>query len=269
MHTIRKHNNVKPANLFMRGVGTKSAIFIAAPTIIVLVFEIGGCLMFGSIYLSPTLIWILLLFATVVYISIIGYIQYIFLAVYIFKLSRGKNRYKGLEKNSVECIPADIPWIKRLTKLAHIYRSAFFTLGCAYIIAFAAFCYLPEFNADVQSASFFLLWGIIFFAIVLTFPVISIMEYQWIKQIVTQLKESYVIDLENECNLMSKTNPTPLTYLVKSICARQVLNSKEYPLPSMWTASYAAILSVVNFVASVTTIMGGIKPIINALQQIV
>lgn len=259
IHATRKHANIKSASYFMNTIGNESVIFIVAPIIIVLVFGVGGCMMFGTIRLTPTLVWVLSLFATVVYISIVGYMQYIFLAVYIFKLSHEKTPYKKLEKKAVEYIPADIAWIKQLTKLTHLYRGVFFTLGCAYIFAFAAFCYLPEFSADVSSFCFFLLWGIIFFAIVLTFPAVSVLEYQWIKRIVMQLKESFVIDLKKEYDLYCKTDASVLTRFVQSICARQILDSKEYPLPSIWTASYATILSIVNLMASITTIMGGVR----------
>ena len=74
--------------------------------------------MFGAIRLTPTLIWMVVLFVVVVYISIIGYLQYIVLAIYIYNLAHGSGDYRNLPKSAVECIPAQLEWIQALTRLS-------------------------------------------------------------------------------------------------------------------------------------------------------
>lgn len=242
------------ANCFLTNTGTQSIAFAFIPILTVLVFGIGGCLIFGAIELTYTLIWVLLLFSIVVFVSIVGYVQYIFLAVYICKLSYPKGRYTKLEKKAANYIPANIHWIQRLTKLVHCYQTVFFSIGCIYILAFAFFCYFPSMETQRGSCWFYILWAIIFFAIVVIFPLISLLEHKWIKKIVQKLKESYIYDLERESELLKKVNITPLMPMLVSVSARQIWNSKDYPLHAPWKKGYTISISIINFVATITTI---------------
>lgn len=265
--TLRHQDCVLSANVFITTWGIQSPIFVVAPTAVLLIFGTGGCLMFGAIRLTPTLIWILLLFSVVVMISIVGYVQYVCLAVYIAKLSHCPGRYKGLEKGSAHYVPAEISWIQKLTKLSHIYRTTFFTIGGTYIIAFSGFCFWPDMAARTNSPYFYILWGIIFVAIVLTFPIISSLEHKWIKQIIQHLKESYIYDLEREQKLLKKAQPDQLVSVVVSISIRQILDSKDYPLRSVWGVGYAMAMTLINFVTTITTIFTDTLPFINDLRQ--
>lgn len=260
----------RKGNYFYHRYCSDSVLYILGPLLIIFVFGIGGCAMFGAIRLTPTLIWILVLFFFVVHTSIIGYLQYIALAFYIRNLAYSSDEYKYLEKTPTECIPAKLAWLQELTRLSHTYRSAFFTLGSAYILAFGAFCWLPEMQADRTSFAFYLLWGIIFCVIVILFPVVSLLEYGWIKEIVGHLKDRYILDLALENQISSKTNlkmrqPLPYHQLIHTICATQILNSKDYPITSTLTTCYAAILSFFNFLAAIMTVLQGL-PLTNLLN---
>lgn len=257
----------RAANDFMRTSRTRTCYFIAFPCVIILVFGVGGCLMFGAIRLTPTLVWILLLFSAVVGISIVGYLQYICLAVYMAKLANGKGRYKSLEKKAAGYVPAGISWVQSITKLSHLYRTTFFTIGCSYIVAFSGFCFWPDMAARIDSPCFYILWGIIFVAIVLAFPVISIFEHKWIKQIVRHLKESYISDLENEQTILGKSSSPQLASAVVSISARQIMDSKDYPCSSMWGGGYAIAMTILNFVTAVSTLFTDTVPFISGLQR--
>lgn len=257
-----------PAKYFMDTTGESSFLFLLVPLSTVALFGAGGCSIFGALTWTPTLIWMLIYFAIVVYISMIGYLQYLFLAVYVRKLSLPGERLTFMNKKGSGFVPADGQWIQRLTKLTHCYRSLFFTLGTVYILAFAAFCYLPAMKADRNAPAFFVLWLTIFAAIVLTFPAVSFGEWQWIKRIVENLKSVYISDLEKECAVLSKSDPSALPALIRSIRIRQILDSKDYPVLSFWSVGYAAVLSLVNFLASIFSIAANFQPIINALQQI-
>lgn len=247
------------ANFFYFKYCVNSSLYIWGPLTIIFIFGMGCWSMFGAIRLTPTLIWMVVLFFIVVYISIIGYLQYIVLAIYIYNLAHSSENYRNLPKSAVECIPAQLEWIQALTKLSHIYRSAFFSLGSAYIIGYCAFCWLPEMQANTSLPAFYLLWGIIFIVIVMLFPIVSVLEYHWIKMIIEQLKVCYIMDLVKENNIKEKSETMRLSpavqRLVQTLCATQILNSKDYPLESVWEIGYAALLSVFNFAAAVTTII--------------
>lgn len=256
------------ANLFFNTRCVDTPIYLWAPLCTVLLFGTGGCLLYREIQPTPTLLWILMLFAIVVFISIVGYLQYAALAVYLALLSHCEDRYMQQEKKLLDCIPAESEWIKRLTRLTHTYRSIFFTLGSVYILAFSAFCFLPEFYTDRASPIFALLWGVIFVAIVFAFPIISLLEHHWIKAVVWQLKTSYVFDLEQEKNLLARRVGTAVADLVQTLCTWQILNSKDYPAHSVWATGYAAFLSVLNLISAVVTITTGLPTVIIALGQI-
>lgn len=262
----------KKTNLLYFRYHTKSIVFVLVPLGTVIVFGTGGCSMFKAISITPTFIWILILFFFVVYTSIIGYLQYIFLAVYICNLAHSRKDYRNLPKTAVGCIPAQLEWLQDLTKLSHTYRNCFFTLGGEYILAFGAFCWLPEMQADKTTVAFYLLWVIIFVVIVLLFPVVSVLEYKWIKKIVECLKSTYIKDLslEKELNAKDELNHTPDSFhrLVQMLCATQIINSKDYPLKSAWATFYAAFLALLNLTATLLTLTQGLSSILNGFPQI-
>ncbi|MCR4719075.1 MAG: hypothetical protein K5768_05535 [Firmicutes bacterium] len=234
------------------------------PLAVVLIFGIGGCLMFGGIKLTPSLIWFLTYFCITVYFSIVIYLQYIYLAVYIFMLSKSDGYYKGNNKSIIDYTPANIGWVKDLTKLSHLSRNAFFTVGSLYIISFGGFCFLPGTAADIKSIEFYLLWSIIFLAIVVVFPAISVLEIIWIKKIVNCLKLSLINDLYTEQHLFNMADKYGLISSLKNLTATissvQIMNSKDYPISSGWGMCYSLILTVFNLIASIATILQYITP---------
>ncbi len=264
---LRRQKCAATANFFMSTWGARSAGFVIAPAAIVLVFCIGGCLIFGAIQLTATLVWVLILFSAVVAISIVGYLQYLCLAIYIAKLSHASERYQTLEKKQVNYVPAELAWLQKLTGLSHRYQAVFFTMGCAYITAFSGFCFWPDMEAKTNTFFFYVLWGIIFVAIVLVFPIISILEHRWIKQIVRHLKESYIYDLEQEEKLLKRSHSEQFTSMVVSISARQILDSRDYPLRSLWGSGYAVAMTIINFMTTATTIFTDTLPFISGLRQ--
>lgn len=267
---IINQDAARKANALFYGRCKKSVAYILFPLLIVIIFECGGCYMFGALQVNPTLIWVLSLFSLVVYISIIGYLQYIVLAIYICGLATGSGLYHNLQKTAVDCVPTELEWLQNLTKLYHVYRSAFFSLGSAYIIAFGAFCWLPEMNADTSKPIFILLWGIITVAIVFVFPVITLLEYKWIKVIVNQLKKSYINDLSRESQIVFKAGTLNASYqkLIETLYATQILNSKDYPVNSIWNTSYTVCVSVFNLFAAVITVLQAIPMLSNGFLQI-
>lgn len=266
-------SNQHPANSFYYKYVYKNIIYTAFPTAIVIIFGCGGILMFSPVLIDILFIWVMILFSIVVYISIIGYIQYIFLAVYIYKIACSKSALLNFQHSLRECIPADLEWIQLLTKLCHIYRSAFFTIGSMYIIAFGAFCYLPEFGAKCNSSTYYILWSIILIAIVIVFPIISILEHFWIKKIVRKIKDIYISDLKKETSYLKKAyrrvEVTSIqAFFLENIYAFKIMESRDYPITSIWNVGYSILLAMFNFLATVITILQGIPMISNGFHQI-
>lgn len=264
----------KRANIFYLKHWQCSTVYIFGPITVISVFGIGGCSMFGAIKLTPTLIWILGLFFTVVYVSIVGYVLYIALAIYVYHLAAEAVAYTRLPKAYIGNIPARLGWLQNLTRLCHTYRTCFFTLGTAYIIAFFCFCWLPSMQAITSSLAFYLLWGIILLAIVIVFPLVSLLEHIWIKKIVAKLKNNYINDYVEERKLELNTYQNTLIpkytqSAIDTIYIVQILNSSDYPLKSRLAAYYAITMAFLNFVGTFITLFEGALPILNGLLQIV
>lgn len=255
------------ANLVYFRYCKNSKIYIFAPIAIVLIFGISGCSMFGALTLSPSFFWVMVLFVLVVYISIIGYLQYVVLAIYIYNLASSSKHYNNLPKTSVGCSPAQVSWLVDLTRLSHTYRSRFFTLGSSFIFAFAAFCWLPKMHVDTSSIAFYLLWGIILIVVVMFFPIVSLLEHKWIKEIVSKLKNDYIKDLTIENKLAQKAREyseiysNQLAVFAQIMCTNQIINSRDYPIKSLGATFYATCLSILNLIATLVTIIQGITAI--------
>lgn len=179
---------------------------------------------------------------------------------YIMKLANSQVPYTNIHHSSNECIPAELEWLQTLTKLYHTYRSAFFTLGSLYILAFYCFCFSPEIKADINSAEFYVLWTFIFVAIVLIFPFTSVLQHYWIKKIVEKLKKQYVNDLALETEIENKqdfaTNAMQVK-LFEIMYVSQIMNSKDYPVRSIFNTGYNLCVSLFNFVATIITVLQG------------
>lgn len=266
--SIVNQNAAKSANAFYYKYTFSNPIYVVSPCLVVIIFGYGGCSMFGALSVNPLFVWIMALFSSVVYISIVGYLQYIFLAIYIFKLASSKHEFSKLPHSIHECIPADSEWIQNLTKISHIYRNAFFTIGSLYIIAFAAFCYLPDFKANRQSLFYSVLWGIIIIAIVLMFPIVSILEYIWIKRIVEKVKKTYISDLKAEVELLKKQKVSmKYEVFLENIYAFKIKESRNYPITSIWSVGYSVVLSLFNLLTAIVTVSEDVSKILGVLRQ--
>ena len=235
-----------------------SIIHALIPILTVLLFGIGGTVLYSTITFTPTVIWCLCFFVLVVHVSIIGYVQYIMLLIYIGKLANNDIPYKNLIKESVHVLPSEISWLKELARVSHFYRNIFFSLGSLYIIAFSGFCFLPNFNVAIEHVFFYILWGVIFIAIALIFPIVSIFEFYLIKKILRKVKSSYVNDLVKENNLFSDAMPEwikPSLSMIENVFAETINKSESYPIPKRLSLSYAFIISIINLGASIATLL--------------
>lgn len=227
------------------------------PIVIVLVFGVGGCILYRNIQITPTLIWVLLVFSGVVYISIKGYLQYIYLLLFVLEVAISKEKYINLPEIMSAELPREINWKKRLNNLCWFYQSVFFTLGSFYIIAFALFCFTPEFGVISYKVIFHILWLIIFIAIVLIFPIVSSLEIFYNKKIERNLKSSYR-EYWKKIKLPYETNE-PLSKvigeMIRDRCLSFVFPKDSKGLVHYFKLSYVIGTAVFNLVVSIITIL--------------
>ena len=227
------------------------------PIGIILLFGVGGCSIYLELSFTPTFIWCLLVFGPVVFISIKAYLKYIYLAMFLFYTSSSTENYEGLPIITSTELPSEIDWRRRLGKLISIYQRAFFGLGSLYVTAFALFCFRPEFGVANNAPVFYLLWGVIFLAIVVTFPIISLLELHWFKKIEQHLKKSY-LDLWRKSKLpFEKSEPLSelLGELIRNKCLAFVFPVEKKGFAKVVKLGYTFIAAAFNFVISVITIL--------------
>ena len=226
------------------------------PILVIITFGVGGCAIFLNLELTPTFICCILIFIPVVYISIKGYLKYVYLCIFIYKIAFSPKRYKNLPIMSSAKVPPVINWYKKLERLFIIYQGAFFLFGLLYIIAFGKFCFSPEYGVYINSIIFYCLWGIIFIAIVLTFPVVVQLEKKWIKKIKDNIIEYYFLESKKEVLFFEQKKG--FSELVADAIRRNiiegVLEKEEREIFSMIFGTYSKTMSVINFIVSIITI---------------
>ena len=225
------------------------ALFVAA------VFSIGGLYMFGA-KPSLTLILCMVLFIVTVYLSIVGYVQYILLFVYIVRAGNDKNDYKHISNMVAGKLPAEVDWLHMLTSITHFYRAIFFTVGTFYILAFWLYCNAPDFLALSNHWVSFLLWGIITAAIVVVFPVISIIEYYYIKRIVKKVKTSYLLKIKKDLAKNAGQGKTTVERtILNQLFSTSILSSPDYPIRNLPGLVYTFLVAFLNLAGSVDSLM--------------
>lgn len=223
----------------------------------ILAFGVGGIYIYSSIDFTPTLIWFLLYFIVVVYLSMLAYLQYIRCAVYIHKAANNDLPFKKIISPDKEELPPNLTWITRMTKISHSMRNMFFMVGVLYIFAFAVFCFSKEYNVRIDATTFYLLWTIIFLFIVLAFPSVTALNIINIKKIVVKTKDAYVHELLFENKIVSVSDVTfgdKVTSIVRNYCISIILNTPNYPKGKL-TAISSLIATLINLAASAVTIL--------------
>lgn len=223
---------------------------------VVIIFTSGGLLLFGRLYVTPTLVLCLIYFAIAVYLSIVGYVQYIMLFVYLLNIGTDSEQFNNVSSQVTNKLPAEIDWLKKLTRLTHFYRTIFFSVGAFYIIAFWFYSNSDGFSATSNHWAYFALWGIIVIAIVITFPVVSVCKFRVIKRIVRKVKDGYINEIEREyaAHTHSETPHAEKTIFCH-IFSTSVLASSDYPISNRLGTTYAFVISLIGTIASADTLM--------------
>lgn len=154
-------------------------------------------------------------------------------------------------------IPPVINWYKKLEKLFIIYQGAFFILGLLYIIAFGKFCFSPEYGVYMNNIIFYILWIIIFIAIVLTFPLIVHLEKRWIKKIKENIIEYYFWESKKELLFFEKSKGFSELFAdaIRRNIIEGIIEKKEFGIQSIIFGIFSKTMSVINFAVSIITII--------------
>lgn len=240
------------------------------PILVIIIFGVGGCMLFSNLKLTPTFICCILIFIPVVYISITGYLKYVYLCIFIYKIAFSTKRYRNLPIMNSAKIPPTINWYKKIENLFIIYQGAFFIFGLLYIITFGKFCFSPEYGVYMNNIIFYFLWGIIFVAIVLTFPVIVHLEKSWIKKIKENIMEYYFLESKKEILFFEQKKGFSELFAdaIRRNIIEGILEKKENEILSIAFGIYSKTMSVVNFIVSVITIFQFCQIDINAIINV-
>lgn len=227
------------------------------PIAIVMIFGIGGCIIFSNLEITPTFLCCILIFIPIVYMSISGYLKYIYLCVFIYMIAVSPKQYKNLPTIKSSQIPPNINWHRDLKNLFFVYQGAFFLLGLMYIVAFSKFCFSSEYGVYHNSVIFYFLWGIIFLFVVVAFPVIVLLEIQWMKKIDHNIAEYYFVEFKKE-KFFFEQEYKPSEFfadMIRRTIIKEILNIKENKVQTMIFKGYSVVMTIVNFVISLITIL--------------
>lgn len=196
--------------------------------------------------------YLIILYAFCVFISFLGYLQYIYLFVYIIKLGKVEQIYKYDED-----FPANTDWIATLTKLYCHYRNIFFILGSMYIGGVIYFVFCEDFKVIEKLKNFpefrvalMFFWGGVILAIAIVFPCISIIECAYIHKIIDNLKEQSVSNV----NKWVVNNNDIKLKIEKSNLVIAIRNTPTYPFKDAIGMVFSTIVTAVNFAASLSAI---------------
>ena len=129
---------------------------------------------------TPSAGYLIMTYVLCVLVSFLGYLQYVYLFVYIWRLSRNTKKITLYNKD----YPSNTKWVIMITKLYSNYRNIFFVLGAAYVFGVIYFVLCGDYRVLEKMATsswygifLILFWGSVFIAIVIFFPTSSIIEY--------------------------------------------------------------------------------------------
>lgn len=227
------------------------------PTAVVITFGVGGCIIFSNLEVTPTFLCCILVFIPIVYMSILGYLKYVYLCIFIYMIAVSPKQYKELPKIRSSQIPPDINWHRDLRNLFFVYQGAFFLLGLMYIIAFSKFCFSSEYGVYHNSIIFYSLWGIIFLFVVVAFPVMVLLGIQWMKQIDKNIAEYYFVEFKKEKFIFEQEyKPSEIfADIIRRTIIKDILSIKENKVHTMIFKGYSAIMTIVNLVISLITVL--------------
>lgn len=217
----------------------RKIVFII-PLSAILIYAGTGVPMIKSFELNCSMVFALAAFIPTVYLSILVYIQYIALAFFIYEANICDDKYLSY----IEQCPANSKILYLLSELVNLYRNSFFAIGTAYIIAFGLFTLSNAFGIDVSLNNFCLVvgWGIIAIAIVIVFPIVSLLEKRWMSSIIRNLKTISTRKIQKDFpeNNSDKLQASDLII--------SIWQTPDYPIKESISLGYGVITTMVNLV---------------------
>ncbi len=201
------------------------------------------------------------LFITV-FISIIGYSQYVYLINFLIKLS------SSTLTNYSTFYPANTKWLSLSSRLANFYQNIFFILGSLFILLFSVFT--PSNTLEIISSPyndlfiFFplaLSWLIILIAIIIAFPVTSIIKNNSIKRIVENMKYQSIKIFEDK--IVYSNIDGQLGYLG---IIKEIYKSDSFPFSKKNNLIIPYLTTFLNLITVLNKIFPSIKQIFNSIQ---
>lgn len=215
-------------------------IILVIPLFVIMIYAGTGIPMIKSFELNCSMIFALIAFIPTVYLSILVYIQYIFLAVFIYKVNNCNDKYLSY----IEQCPANSTILYLLSELVYFFRNSFFAIGTAYIIAFGLFTLSNAFGIDISINNYFLVigWGIITVAIVFVFPIISFLEKKWLLSIIRSLK------VRSTKNIQKNYTEHNSDKLQASNLIISIWQTPDYPIKESVSLGYGILTTILNLV---------------------
>lgn len=242
------------ANYFYLVKSEKSIVYIVFPISFVCIFGIGGVALYSSIMITPTLVWMLILFSITVYLSMIAYSQYIRFSYYLYLSANNEYAFENIICPGCKELPPKLSWQVSLAKLSHLARNMFFLVGALYIFGFGWFCFSKVYQVDINAYFFYLLWIVIFVFIVLMLPITTWQNYVNIRKIVDRTKNALVAKLLLEKDVLFPDNSI-MSSIFRNQCISIVLSTRKYPLDGSLNIIYTVSASIINLLASIATIL--------------
>lgn len=217
-----------------------------------------GCLaaqLFNINIVSLSSFYLIMIYTICVLVSFLGYLQYIYLFIFIQKLRHTTNKISLFNKD----YPPNTKWIVSLTKLYSNYRSIFFVLGAAYVFGVIYFVLCGDYKVvekiianNIYGILLAIFWGSVFFAIVIFFPITAIIGHWNIKRIVEKLKDQSIVDLNSRMPEHSINNDQKMQ---KSSLIIAIISTPDYPIRDNLAIAFSAFISIINLAASVVAII--------------
>lgn len=236
---------------------SKSNVNFLFPVFFVFIFLFGGLLLFETSTFNITLIYVLSYFIVIVFLSMRSYLMSIYLAQYIYNLSKEKGTFTDFSLLENNILPFELSWIDNIRKLFAKFQLAFFLVGLLYIAAFASFCFLPDFGVQINSTTFIILWLVIFIFVVLGFPILSFFMNFHIKKVANKFRNDYIQSLVNKnvCKLEIKENwLKDLYFMTRNNYIAEISKAKISSAFSVIKLSTYG-LGIANFFAIIVTLL--------------
>lgn len=231
----------------------RNVMNIICPILVMVYFGILVSMLIGDYIYSPATIYLIIEYIVSVPISLIGYMQYIYLWILLKKV-RNVNH---IRKYDVD-YPSNTDWLVDLARLYTVYRNGFFSLGALYIAGVIYFVFIEDFliltNVWIYPKFFIslvLFWGGVFLAIVLVFPISSVMMYQYIIAITEKLKKQSVSYIKRNYPANAKFE----LEIQKTSVVIDILNTPRYPIKDFAGILFSGALSLFNVTASIVAVL--------------